>query len=194
MELSEAIKGRRSVRRFKPDPVPREVLEDILELAQWAPSAMNGQDWRFIVVRGVEKEKLLKITGSAFDDFRPILEANFKDKPQVIAASRRFMETMGGAPVVILAYGGKFPGGNEDLHSVSLAVQNLLLAVHDAGLGAVWADAAVFFREKEINVLMGMEGRKLVCLIPVGYPDETPKAPPRREGRVRGSVFKTSII
>ena len=48
MEISEAIKGRRSVRRFKPEPVPREVIENILELAQWAPSAMNQQDWRFI--------------------------------------------------------------------------------------------------------------------------------------------------
>ena len=52
MELSEAIKGRRSVRRFRPDPVQRDVIERILELAQWAPSAMNRQDWRFIVVEG----------------------------------------------------------------------------------------------------------------------------------------------
>lgn len=184
MELSDAIKGRRSIRRFKPDPVPREVIERLLELAQWAPSAMNRQDWRFIVLQGPRKAELLKITGSAFEDFRPMLEANFKDMPKVIDAAKVFLETMGSAPVVILAYGGKFPNGKEDPYSVALAVQNLLLAAHDAGLGAVWADAAVFFREKEINALMGMEGRKLACLIPVGYPNETPKAPPRREGRV----------
>jgi len=113
-----------------------------------------------------------------------MLEANFKDMPKVIDAAKVFLETMGSAPVVILAYGGKFPNGKEDPYSVALAVQNLLLAAHDAGLGAVWADAAVFFREKEINALMGMEGRKLACLVPVGYPNETPKAPPRREGRI----------
>ncbi len=184
MELSEAIKGRRSIRRFKPDPVPRDVLEKILELAQWAPSAMNGQDWRFIVVQGPQKAELLKITATAFEDFRPVLEKNFPDKPKVLEASKLFFETYGGAPAIILAYGGRFPTGAEDHYSVSLAVQNLLLAAHDAGLGAVWADAAVFFKEKEINTLMGMEGRKLACLIPVGYPNETPKAPPRREGRV----------
>lgn len=189
MEVSEAIRGRRSIRRFKTDPVPKEVLEKILDLAQWAPSAMNGQDWRFIVVRGPGKEKLLKVTGSAFESFRPILEANFGDKPRVVEAAKTFLETLGGAPVVILAYGGRFPSGKEDPHSVSLAVQNLLLAAHDAGLGAVWADAAVFYREKEINALMGMEGRKLVCLVPVGYPDEAPKAPPRKEGRVRWVGF-----
>jgi nitroreductase len=185
MELSAAIRGRRSIRRFKPDPVPREVIDKILELAQWAPSAMNMQDWRFIVVEGDKKNALLKITATAFDHFRPVLEKNFPDKPKVIEASKRFFETYGGAPVIILAYGGRFPTGQEDHYSISLAVQNLLLAAHDEGLGAVWADAAVFFKEKEISGLMGMEGRKLACLIPVGYPDETPKAPPRREGRVQ---------
>ncbi len=189
MEMSEAIRGRRSIRRFKNDPVPKETLEKVLELAQWAPSAMNMQDWRFVVLQGAKKEALLKITGSAFEDFKPTLEKYFKDKPKVIEAGKLFLETLGGAPVVILAYGGKFPNGKEDPYSVSLAVQNLLLAVHEAGLGAVWADAAVFFKEKAINAFMGVEGRKLVCLIPVGYPDESPKAPPRREDRVQWIVF-----
>lgn len=189
MELAEAVRGRRSIRRFKPDPVPREVLEKIMELAQWAPSAMNRQDWRFVLVQGSRKAELLKITATAFEHFRPVLEKNFPDKPKVIEASKRFFETYGGAPVIVLAYGGRFPTGLEDPYSVSLAVQNLLLAAHDAGLGAVWADAAVFFKEKEINALMGMEGRKLVCLIPLGYPDESPKAPPRREDRVQWLGF-----
>jgi len=189
MELSEAIRGRRSIRRFKPDPIPKETLEKILELAQWAPSAMNLQDWRFIAAQGSRKDDLLKVTASAFEDFKPILEKNFKDKPKVIEAGKLFLETMGGAPVVILAYGGKFPDGNEDVFSISLAVQNLLLAVHEAGLGAVWADAAVFYKAKEINELMGIEGRRLVCLIPIGYPNETPKAPPRRDGRVQWIGF-----
>jgi len=185
MELSEAIKGRRSVRHFRPDPIPKDLIERILELAQWAPSAMNRQDWRFIVVEGEKKKALLKITATAFDHFRSILEKNFPDKPEVIEASKRFFETYGGAPIIILVYGGHFPTSKEDPHSVSLAVQNLLLAAHDAGLGAVWTDAAVFYKEKEINGLMGMEGRKLVCLIPIGYPAETPRATPRHEGRVQ---------
>lgn len=184
MELSEAIRGRRSVRRFRPDPVPREVIEKILELALWAPSAMNRQDWRFIVAEGEKKEALLKVTATAFEHFRPVLEKNFPDKPKIIEASKRFFETQGGAPTIILAYAGHYPMGFEDPYSVTLAVQNLLLAAHEAGLGAVWSDAAVLYREKEISELMGVEGRKLVCLIPVGYPDETPKATPRQQGRV----------
>ncbi len=184
MDLSEIIKGRRSVRRFNPDPVPRDVIEGILELAQWAPSAMNGQDWRFLVVEGETKKSLLKITATAFENFKPILEKNFPDKPKVVEAQKHFFETYGNAPVIVLAYGGHFGEGEADPYSVSLAVQNILLACHAAGLGTVWADGAVFFKEKEINELMGMEGRKLVCLIPIGYPAESPKAAPRKEGRV----------
>jgi len=185
MELAEVIRGRRSVRRFKPESVPRDVIEKILELAQWAPSAMNKQDWRFIVVEGAKKAALLKITAKAFDFFKPILEKNFPDKPKVLENSKRFFETYGNAPVIVLAYGGYFPSGGEDPYSISLAVQNLLLAAHEAGLGAVWADAAVFYMEKEINELMGITDRKLVSMIPIGYPDEAPKAPPRQEGRVQ---------
>src|SRR5512137_1132041 len=99
MELADVIRARRSVRRFKPDPVPREVLEKILELAQWAPSAMNRQDWRFLVIAGEKKEALLKITATAYESFRPVLEKNFPDNPKVLEASKRFFETYGGAPV-----------------------------------------------------------------------------------------------
>ena len=189
MELADVIRARRSVRRFKTDPVPREVLEKVLELALWAPSAMNQQDWRFLVVCGEKKEALLKITATAYESFRPVLEKNFPDNPKVLEASKRFFETYGNAPVIIAAYGGRFPTGKEDPYSISLAVQNLLLAAHDAGLGAVWADAAVFFKEKEISELLEMAGRKLVCLVPVGYPAESPKAPPRKEGRVQWLGF-----
>ncbi|HXZ36796.1 MAG TPA: nitroreductase family protein, partial [Thermodesulfobacteriota bacterium] len=57
MELAEAIKGRRSIRKFKAQPVPREKLEKILELAMWAPSGMNRQDWYFVVVQGPKREE-----------------------------------------------------------------------------------------------------------------------------------------
>ena len=55
MDLYEAIKGRRSVRRLKPDPVPKEVLERIFEMATRAPSGMNLQNWHFVVITGERK-------------------------------------------------------------------------------------------------------------------------------------------
>jgi nitroreductase len=189
MELESAIKGRRSVRRFKPDPIPKAVLERIIDMAQWAPSAMNLQDRLLVVVQGDKKAELTKIAAGAFEAFRPNLEASFKDKPKIIEATKTFLETLGGAPVIILAYGGKFPSGEADTLSITLAVQNLLLSAFESGLGTVWADAAVFYKEKEINALVGIEGRKLVCLIPIGYPAEEPKAPPRKNDRVLWAGF-----
>ena len=62
MELIDAIKGRRSVRKFKPDPVSKEVIEGLLELAQWAPSGMNRQEWFFLVVQGEKKEELKQVS------------------------------------------------------------------------------------------------------------------------------------
>ena len=67
MDLSEAIKGRRSIRKFKTQPVPKETIEKILDLALWAPSGMNQQEWYFVVVRGEKKEALLKLFAAAFE-------------------------------------------------------------------------------------------------------------------------------
>ncbi len=60
MELSETIRGRRSIRRFKNQSVPKEVLQKILDLALWAPSGMNRQEWYFLAVQGEKKNELLR--------------------------------------------------------------------------------------------------------------------------------------
>ena len=190
MELAKAIKERRSVRKFKTDPIPQSILQEILSLAIWAPSAMNLQDWFFVVVQGRKKEEFLKISASAFAVIKPSLEKTFKDKPKIIEGMKTFFETFGGAPVIIIAYGGKLPNGqDDDVWSVSLAVQNLMLAAYERGLGTTWMDGVVFAKEKEINDLLGIKGRKLVCTIPIGYPAEEPRVPPRHENKIEWIGF-----
>ncbi len=188
MELGDAIKGRRTIRRFKPDPVPRDLIERLLDLAMWAPSAMNRQEWYFVVLQGNKKDDFLNISDRAFEAFRPLLEKKFKDKPKIVQGMKRFFQTYGDAPVIIFAYAGKAPDGNDDICSTAVAVQNLLLAARDLGLGAGWTDG-VLSEEKTINELLGIEGKKLVSIIPIGYADEEPKTPPRREGRVKWVGF-----
>jgi nitroreductase len=191
MDLSTVIKERRSIRQFKDEAVSREVLEEVLELATWAPSAMNGQKWKFFVVQGTQKDAFLEISASAFEAFKPLLEKNFKDKPKVIDGMKTFFETYGNAPVIVMAYAGKMPGGNDDdVYSVSMAVQNLMLAAREKGLGASWTDGVVFYKADEINALLGVDDMKLVCVVPLGYPAETPKAPPRKPGRVEWVGFE----
>ena len=189
MELAEVIKGRRSVRRFTPDQIPKEVLEDLLNMAIWAPSAMNRQEWYFIVIQGAKVEEMKIIFADAFEDIKPRLEKVFADKPKIIAATKTFFETYGGAPVFIFAYCGKSPDGKTwDTNSTAVAVQNLQLAVYEAGLGSTWTDG-IIGKEKEINEALGIEDKKLLCVLPVGYPAETPKAPPRRDGRIEWIGF-----
>jgi nitroreductase len=183
MELEEAIKGRRSVRQFKPDPVPKEILDHLLELAMWAPSGMNRQEWSFVVVQGEKIEEMKNIFSDAFQDMKPRLEKVFADKPKIIEATKTFFETYGGAPVFIFAYCGKSAGGQWDTNSTAVAVQNLLLAAYEAGLGATWTDG-IMGKEAEINKALGVEDKKLLCVLPIGYPDEVPRVPPRKEGKV----------
>ncbi len=188
MELEEAIKGRRSIRRFKTQSVPKETLERILDFAMWAPSAMNRQGWHFVVVQGHKQHELLKIFSSAFETIKPDLAKVFAGKPKIVEGMELFFKTYGGAPVFILAYASKLPSGKWDTHSTAVALQNLLLAVHAAGLGAVWTDG-VLNKEEEINAVLKIEGKKLVAVVPVGYPDEIPRVPPRKEGGVEWVGF-----
>jgi len=189
MDLAEAIKGRRSIRKFKAQSVSQETIEKILDLALWAPSGMNRQEWYFVVVRGEKREALLKIFAAAFETFRPNLEKQFADKPKIVEGMKFFFQTYGGAPVFVVAYAGKSASGQWDTHSTAVALENLLLAAYAEGLGGVWTDG-ILVKEPEINALLGIEGRKLVAVVPLGYPDESPRVPPRRSGRVQWIGFE----
>jgi len=131
METLEAIKTRRSIRKFKPQPVSRQMVKELLEAAMFAPSAGNEQPWQFIVV-----------------DERKILD----DIPRICSA----------------------------------AVQNLLLAEHDMGLGAVWAGVyPLKDRVEGFRRLFSLpEGITPFALVPLGYPDQRP-APQERYGEER---------
>jgi nitroreductase len=130
MELLEAIHTRRSIRQYRPEPVSEETLRTILAAAMMAPSAGNVQPWQFIVVTDPAKLALVK-------DVHPYVAM----APQ--------------APLGILVCGDlrleKYPGFW--VQDCSAAMQNLLLAAHDQGLGAVWTgihpleERVVRFRE-----------------------------------------------
>ncbi len=190
MGLREAIVGRRSVRRFKPDPVPKEVIEELFEYALWAPSGMNRQNWYFVVVTGEDRDKIVKVCERAYHSHvKGTVEKLFAKAPQVIKATENFFATLGGAPVVVLAYADPGPYSEEtDIQSVAAAIQNLLLLAYEKGLGTCWMTGPTFDWE-EFNRLLGMEGKKFIALIPLGYPDEEPRPPKRKPGRVEYRGF-----
>jgi nitroreductase len=160
MDLTEAIRTRRSIRAYKPTPVPEDALKEVLNAARLAPSADNAQPWKMVVVRD-EQLKLM------------------------LAAASNGQKFIAQAPIVIVACGipgEAFPtvGGymSSEIIDVSIALDHLTLAAHDRGLGTCWV---AWFKEDKVKSLLGVpEDVKVVALTPLGYPDETPERTPRK--------------
>jgi nitroreductase len=170
MEVLEAIKGRRSVRRYQPTPVDDKTIELILEAARWAPSWANTQCWRFIVVR----------------------DASIKDEvANTLSTNNPAADAIRNAPVAIVAcaelkksgcYRGEATTDKGDywyMFDVALAMQNLVLAAHSLGLGTVYVGA--FDAKKAASILDVPEGFCVVAVTPLGYPDQEPRTVPRKE-------------
>jgi len=169
MDVIEAVKTRRSIRKFKPDSVEEEKLQAVLEAARWAPSWANTQCWEFIVVRNPEVKRKLAETLTSWN----IAVDAVKNAPIVIAACAKLGISgfKDGKPVTDM--------GDFFMFDVALAVQNLALAAHSLGLGTVIV--AAFDVKKAAEILEVPAGVSVVALIPLGYPLQIPKAPHRKE-------------
>ncbi|RMF95263.1 MAG: nitroreductase family protein [Candidatus Schekmanbacteria bacterium] len=182
MEIEEAIKNRRSIRKFKDKDVPLPLLKEIIDTALWAPSPMNRQNWKIFLLKGKKKDQLVKICAESFPFIEPRLKKVFK--PSIIEWTKNFFKTLGNAPVVVVVY--STPSGEEltsDIQGAAAFIQNLLLLLYAKGLGACWMTGPVNVKE-DIDKFFGVEGLELIAVIPIGYPDQSPPVPPRKEGRV----------
>jgi len=154
MSVLKVIKERRSVRRYRGDPIPEDVLLRVLEAARYSPSGKNLQPWKFILV----KDKALK---------------------QNLAEASVGQYFIAEAPVVVVACG--FP---DDCYSrmgnymkswpvdVAIAVEHLILQAQEEGLGTCWIGA---FEESEVKSILNVPPSvKVLALTPLGYPDEVP--------------------
>lgn len=179
--LYALMRKRRSIRKYKPEPVPRAMLARILEAASWAPSGKNLQNWRFFVLQGTYRDEYLRYAQKAWQFLQPTLEKRLK--PSLYAFTERFFYTLGDAPVVILAYSQPNPEENNQtsLGSVYMAVQNLILSAEAEGLGTC-AMGSPLEVKADVDRFLGVENTELelVCGITVGYPDHEPPAAPRQ--------------
>jgi len=178
----ELVRSRRSIRRYRPDPIPREVVEALLEAAVWAPSAHNRQPWRFCVVTdSATKAELSRRMG---EQWRRDLAADgiaSEAVEQRVAISHRRMTT---APVLIVPSVSmedmdRYPDPVRNqaetmmaVQSVALACENLLLAACDAGLGACWLCAPLFVPDLVRSVLGLPAAWQPQAMITLGYPAE----------------------
>ncbi len=153
-EFHEFLRGRRSVRRFLPDPVPEPVLHRILETATWSPSAHNRQPWRFVVLRSPESRTRLGAgDGSPFPESAALRKG--LSQPTADEQVARSRDRIEGAPIAVLlclddgeldAYQDARRDAGERImgvQSVALAGGSLLLAAHAEGLGACLGMRAV---------------------------------------------------
>jgi nitroreductase len=152
MDVSQAIKERYSVRKYRDEEVTDAVLNKILEAARLAPSAANRQRWKFVVVRDPERRKALARA----------------------AAGQRFV---GEAPVVIAAVSLDPEyvmrcGVPEYAVDLAIAVDHMTLQAVELGLGTCWIGA--FSQEEVKRILKIPENCKVVALLPIGYPADTP--------------------
>lgn len=177
MNVIEAIKTRRSIGRLKQDPIDRTIIESLLEAATWAPSHHNTQPWTFIVMTGEGRAKLgegyARVAAAASELTGEQLEERLgKERSK---ANR--------APVVIavVCSPSSDPRATlvEELAAAQAAAQNLLLAAHANGLGAIWRSGDPMYHPL-MNETFGLsEKEQIVGLIYLGYPDMTAPAAKR---------------
>ena len=187
METREALLGRRSIRRYKPDPISPSDLKKILEAGMYAPSAINLQHWYFVAVQDPKALAEIKaVMGGVVEKFQPVLEERFSRNPEQVGITNRFLSTLGGAPVCVLVFLLKpdYPDRDGAMQSVSAAIENLLLAAWDKGIGSCWLSAPQRMGfGPALQARFAPDKGEFVAMVTLGYPDQEPKAPPRREGR-----------
>lgn len=168
-QLMEAIKERRSIRKYEDKEVPEDLLKQVLEAVQWAPSWANTQCWEIIVVKDqATKQQLQEVMAKGNPATKAIVDA-----PLVLAVCGKLKSSGYYKDQVTTKFGDWF------LFDLGIATQSLCLAAHDLGLGTVIV--GLFDHDKAANILAVPEGYELVALIPLGYPAKISSAPKRRE-------------
>lgn len=156
MDIMEVIYARRSVRQFKPDPVPREVLEKIVRAGIEAPSGCNAQLRQYVIV----------------------------DDPAVMEQLRLCSGALKTAPaaIVILVQPKATPYGEFWMQDASAAMENMLLATVALGYGACWIEGALRRSEDQLRKILNVPADLRVwSLLPVGKCDENPQRPAKLE-------------
>ena len=174
MDVFEAIYGRHSQGKVKPDPVPRELIEKLLDAAVQAPNHYKVRPWRFVVLTGDGLSKLGDVMAASQQARHPEFPLEAFDKCRALPLR---------APVVI-AVGVDKPSEAkvleiENICAVAAATQNLLLAAHALGLGAKWRTSE-WARDSIVKTFLGFApDQHIVGFIYLGYPEFLAEPAPR---------------
>lgn len=187
----ETLMSRRSIRRFRPDPIPRELVERIVEAGIRAPTAGGGEQWFFVAVLDEARRRRIH---------ELLIQAHMRYAQEVLRTPlprdrvERWLRMMRRgeylAPLYIAAYLDLRRRLYRDeylelerlwaIQSLAAAIENMLLAAHGLGLGGVWLGVPLLMRREFDEVLQPPEGCELQGILAIGYPAEEPGPRPRR--------------
>lgn len=145
--IFDAIKNRRSIREFTEEPVPTELLREIITAGIWAPSGLNNQPWRFVIVQDRQCREQL---------------AGFTHYEHIVLA----------APALIVVYLDRQAVYDhvKDCQAAGACIQNMLLTVEELGLGAVWL-GQILKNEDKVNAVLGLaDNYELMAVLAIGHP------------------------
>jgi nitroreductase len=158
MDVETAIRGRRTHKAYRSEPIDRDTLDELFELARWAPNHHLTNPWRFRVLGPRALERLKRAAG-------PEAAAKLDRAPTLVVCS--------------CVLGGDEVQDEEDLHATAIAAYIVLLAAHARGLVGYWRTPGVL-RTREGREAVGLGDERFVALIHLGHPVQE-KAPPERE-------------
>lgn len=191
LDAIELIRTRRSIRKFNPTKVSRDVVNSILDLARWAPSAHNAQPWRIVVIDDeAVKIRLATAMGEAWlsDMLKDGVPKEKAEKIVKVESWQRITES----PIILIVCLSmkdmhKYPDKRRrkaeyimGVQSVAAYIQNMLLLAHYYRLGACWICAPLFCQNavrKVLGLPLEIEPQAMIIM---GYPNENPEAPPRK--------------
>ncbi len=184
------IYNRRSIRKFLTTPISEKDMTDIIQSGMKAPSSKNRQPWKYILVQGNAKEKMLEVFRRGIEreeNGSPLLP----DSKQHIAAAKHTVDIMAEAPIIVFVVNSLGKNILEELtpeehiyeicniQSISASIQNMLLSATEKGIGSLWI-CDIYFAYAELCDWLDSDGQ-LIAAIAFGYPDEFPEERPRKK-------------
>ncbi len=196
-DILDIINTRKSIRRYKPDPIPEEMLGKVLEAARWAPTGENYQPWKLIVVRNQEtKNKIARLSkigtgsratawysmGQMQHRFEGIKDPKEKARVLKFMVSGEVSEFPSKAPVVIVVV-GDLSESVDVPYDLAACIENMLLEAHSLGLGACWIHGPAggirdaIKLKKLLKIPTGMGEYKVLAVVSIGWPLEQRRHP-----------------
>ncbi len=164
MDILETIKMRRSVRIFRNKNVSRKIIDQTLEAGRWAPSGLNNQPWKFMVLGREAKDSLSKHT--------------------------KYSHIVKSADKLILVFFNKKDSYNrdKDLMAIGACIQNMLISIHSRGLGACWLGEILNQKSQVHKCLKTPRSLELAAVLALGYSLDSPQKPRRK--RLKDLIVK----